>query len=300
MESQQPRSKRTRTESASSGSGLKENHPAKAAKTETRPADAAQSLERAEDAELSGPSGGEGPQNEEETGSQESPSDGPPSCSNDTPGAAGSKGLEEHPDAPQPTDQEPTKASADEPQPKPDGSNAVVYSNGDWEAVYHPETNAYYFVNAKTGETTWRNPLVGPEPLAGTSKPTADLLGGIDPELAYLDPQMARLVSGHGAQTEPRIAARFNARTGRFEGDPTRDPSRVSEFARARTQAEAFFDVSGWEKTLEKHNGRVPGTAKESRAAALEQGKKLSKAQLNQFKQQKMEKKARNQRAWLT
>ncbi|WAR59858.1 hypothetical protein PtB15_11B499 [Puccinia triticina] len=328
MESQQPRSKRTRTESASSGSGLKENHPAKAAKTETRPADAAQSLERAEDAELSGPSGGEGPQNEEATGSQESPSDGPPSCSNDTPGAAGSKGLEEHPDAPQPTDQEPTKASADEPQPKPDGSNAVVYSNGDWEAVYHPEyvkfahyghddgwiwlsvpsgvnrlarrTNAYYFVNAKTGETTWTNPLVGPEPLAGTSKPTADLLGGIDPELAYLDPQMARLVSGHGAQTEPRIAARFNARTGRFEGDPTRDPSRVSEFARARTQAEAFFDVSGWEKTLEKHNGRVPGTAKESRAAALEQGKKLSKAQLNQFKQQKMEKKARNQRAWLT
>ncbi|OAV84631.1 hypothetical protein PTTG_31145, partial [Puccinia triticina 1-1 BBBD Race 1] len=75
MESQQPRSKRTRTESASSGSGLKADHPAKAAKTETRPADAAQSLERAEDAELSGPSGGEGPQNEEETGSQESPSD---------------------------------------------------------------------------------------------------------------------------------------------------------------------------------------------------------------------------------
>jgi len=110
---------------------------------------------------------------------------------------------------------------------------------------------------------------------------------------------MAKVIHAHSSQTEPRFTARFNAKTGRFEADPTRDPSRVSEYARARSQAEAFFDVAGWEKTLEKHNGRIPGTSKETRAAALEQGKKLSKAQLNQFKLQKMEKKARNQRAWL-
>ncbi|KAI9607449.1 hypothetical protein H4Q26_005971 [Puccinia striiformis f. sp. tritici PST-130] len=58
-----------------------------------------------------------------------------------------------------------------------------------------------------------------------------------------------------------------------------------------RTQTEAFFDVAGWEKTLEKHNGRIPGTSKETRATAIDQGKKLSKTQLNLFKQQKMERK---------
>lgn len=176
----------------------------------------------------------------------------------------------------------------------------VVYSNGDWEAVYDPQTNAYYFANSKTGETTWENPLIPSQPSTSRTapKPLPDL-GGIDPELAYLDPQMAKVIHAHSSQTEPRFTARFNAKTGRFEADPTRDPSRVSEYARARSQAEAFFDVAGWEKTLEKHNGRIPGTSKETRAAALEQGKKLSKAQLNQFKLQKMEKKARNQRAWL-
>jgi hypothetical protein len=107
-----------------------------------------------------------------------------------------------------------------------------------------PRTNAYYFVNSRTGERTWRNPLVATEP----HQPSPDL-GGIDPELAHLDPQIARLVHGHSSHTEPRFAARFNAKTGRFEGDPGRDPGRVSEFARARTQAEAFFDVTGWEKT---------------------------------------------------
>ncbi|KAH9461043.1 hypothetical protein Pst134EA_017352 [Puccinia striiformis f. sp. tritici] len=188
-----------------------------------------------------------------------------------------------------------------EPNPNPDDSKAVVYSNGDWEAVFDPQTNAYYFVNSKTGETTWTNPLVptDPAPIVAPQRSPPDL-GGIDPELAHLDPQMARIMNAHSSNTEPTFAARFNAKTGRFEGDPTRDPSRVSEFARARTQTEAFFDVAGWEKTLEKHNGRIPGTSKETRATAIDQGKKLSKTQLNLFKQQKMEKKARNQRAWLS
>ncbi|POW07949.1 hypothetical protein PSTT_07878 [Puccinia striiformis] len=188
-----------------------------------------------------------------------------------------------------------------EPNPEPDDSKAVVYSNGDWEAVFDPQTNAYYFANLKTGETTWTNPLVStePAPIVAPQRSPPDL-GGIDPELAHLDPQMARIMNAHSSNTEPTFAARFNAKTGRFEGDPTRDPSRVSEFARARTQTEAFFDVAGWEKTLEKHNGRIPGTSKETRATAIDQGKKLSKTQLNLFKQQKMEKKARNQRAWLS
>lgn len=182
------------------------------------------------------------------------------------------------------------------------GTKPMVYSNGDWKAVYDPHSNAYYFANSRTGETTWTNPMIpsqsSSEPVPRRSEPLTDL-GGIDPELAHLDPHMARRIHGHTSLNEPRFTARFNARTGRFEGDPQHDPSRVSEFARARTQAEAYFDVTGWEKSLERHNGRIPGTSKETRAVALSQGKKLSKAELNHFKQLKMEKKARNQRAWL-
>ncbi|KAA1068376.1 hypothetical protein PGT21_026867 [Puccinia graminis f. sp. tritici] len=311
MESVQPPSKRTRAHSASSASDQESSHPTKAVKTESHH-HPDQSLEQAGD---SGPPDTSKtqlvvPLDDEHSQSQPEPSTGKSEKiqskdSRDTSEAGLKAPPQEDPHPTASTSREsnaPATETGSQSELQTDDPKPVVYSNGDWEAVYDTQTNAYYFVNSKTGETTWRNPLVpATEPAAvGVAAQPAPDLGGIDPELAHLDPHFARLIHGHASQTEPRFAARFNAKTGRFEGDPTRDPSRVSEFARARTQAEAFFDVTGWEKTLEKHNGRVPGTSKETRAAALEQGKKLSKAQLNQFKQQKMEKKARNQRAWLT
>ena len=70
-------------------------------------------------------------------------------------------------------------------------------------------------------------------------KPSRDL-GGIDPDLAYLDPTLAH---GPRAQIAGGFAARFNARTGKFEGDPNRNPDSVSEFTRQRKKEEFYFDV---------------------------------------------------------
>ncbi|PLW49602.1 hypothetical protein PCASD_02191 [Puccinia coronata f. sp. avenae] len=289
---QQPSEKRTRSDSASSSaSAQSSSHPTKAIKTQTH---FTTHLTEEEISNTSHPQPSPASHGDEENVSKTEPPN--PAQQANSP-LTELKKVQDDPLANDSTTQA-TAASVSEADPQSE-AKPVVYSNGDWEAVYDPQTNAYFFANSKTGETTWTNPLAPPEPSSSRAPQPLPDLGGIDPELAHLDPQMARIMHAHSSQTEPRFAARFNAKTGRFEADPTRDPSRVSEYAKARSQAEAFFDVDSWEKTLEKHNGRVPGTSKETRAAALEQGKKLSKAELNQFKQQKQEKKARNQRAWL-
>ena len=64
-------------------------------------------------------------------------------------------------------------------------------------------------------------------PKAATpSEPTAADYGGIDPELAYLDPSLG---ARKGQTASGSYAARFNARTGRFEGDPRKNPDRVGD-----------------------------------------------------------------------
>ena len=119
--------------------------------------------------------------------------------------------------------------------------------------------NAYFFHNSKTKQITWDNPVRRrpPHPAdpqldpnaanatpGGSSAPTplkpSRDLGGIDPDLAYLDPTLAH---GPRAQIAGGFAARFNARTGKFEGDPNRNPDSVSEFTRQRKKEEFYFDV---------------------------------------------------------
>ena len=72
-------------------------------------------------------------------------------------------------------------------------------------------------------------------PDATSSEPTKDDYGGIDPDLAYLDPSLKARRPG-GANAGNVYAARFNARTGRFEGDPNRNPDYVSDVSRAKRQ----------------------------------------------------------------
>jgi hypothetical protein len=163
--------------------------------------------------------------------------------------------------------------------------------------------NAYYFWNSKTNETTWTNPVAttagtaspaaatAPPSTSSTSTPLSSStpatgggappsqpdLGGIDPDLAYLDPSLSASSSSRAGGGPPAFQARFNARTGRFEGSQGRTPEHVSDYNRSRRQNEFFFDVSSWERQVEEEQNR--------KRAAEELGeenkkKRLSKAQV--------------------
>ncbi|CAH7688192.1 hypothetical protein BY996DRAFT_7145616 [Phakopsora pachyrhizi] len=184
----------------------------------------------------------------------------------------------------------------------------VVFSNGDWQAVYDSHSQSYYYANLRTGETTWTNPFESIDQIQQSSSSstyhqsehTLDTyqLEGIDPELAHLDPKTSRLLKD--SRSTPSFVAKFNSRTGKFESDPSHDPSRVSEYNRARTQSRAYFDVEGWEKSLEKNNGKVLKSSDLSgRSEQRSSTKKLSKSELERFKEKKVEKKLQRKRAWL-
>jgi len=49
-------------------------------------------------------------------------------------------------------------------------SNSGAYSAGEWQAIWSPAHNAYYFYNSATRETTWVNPFQQGQQPAGDSK----------------------------------------------------------------------------------------------------------------------------------
>lgn len=51
----------------------------------------------------------------------------------------------------------------------PNTSNSGAYAAGDWQAIWSPAHNAYYFHNPVTRETTWVNPLQQGQQQAGDS-----------------------------------------------------------------------------------------------------------------------------------
>jgi hypothetical protein len=89
-----------------------------------------------------------------------------------------------------------------------------------WQAIWAPQYNAYYFYNPVTQETTWTNPLQpqeSPEPETATDDPepgsstgltysgpsshhaalqAAAVAQGIDPGLAHLDPSLGTSLQG--------------------------------------------------------------------------------------------------------
>ena len=60
-----------------------------------------------------------------------------------------------------------TGTTASDATPKPPNSGA--YSAGDWQAIWSPAHNAYYFHNSATRETTWANPIQQGQQQAGDS-----------------------------------------------------------------------------------------------------------------------------------
>jgi WW domain len=149
-----------------------------------------------------------------------------------------------------------------------------------WQAIFSPHHNAYYFHNAVTQETTWENPLQPSQPSSSSSSSSstsqtpaqndegketdpsastpaytalqqAALSQGIDPSLAYLDPSLISDVNPTTGSSipgvNPSFTAKFNARTGAFTRNDARDPSHLSEYERAKRMSEFYFDVEDWQ-----------------------------------------------------
>ncbi|KAF8586922.1 hypothetical protein K439DRAFT_1386510 [Ramaria rubella] len=182
-------------------------------------------------------------------------------------------------------------------------SSSVTPSQGDWQAIWAPVQNAYYFYNSRTNETTWTNPLQAqptdaPQAVASTSYPSAANstavysaqaaaeAAGIDPSLAYLDPSLGL----PGSTPAGTFTAKFNSRTGAFARLDARDPSHLSESERAKRMSEVYFDVGAWEKELEQRNAEEEVNGKKR--------KRPSKKDLERFKEQKKQKKIAKT-AWL-
>ncbi|KAF5373402.1 hypothetical protein D9615_009512 [Tricholomella constricta] len=194
-----------------------------------------------------------------------------------------------------------------------------------WQAVFAPQYNAYYFYNTETQQTTWENPLLPPatstsssssQPPASASPATEDptssaytsqyaaleaaaLAAGIDPSLAHLDPTLlSSIPSSSGVAPAsglpPAFTAKFNARTGQFARPDARDPTHLSEHARAARMSEFYFDVNAWEQQLAAQGGSIKGGEEEEG----KKRKRPSKKDLERFREQKKQKKIAKT-AWL-
>ncbi|KAG8943292.1 hypothetical protein FRC04_002972 [Tulasnella sp. 424] len=190
----------------------------------------------------------------------------------------------------------------------------------EWQAVWAPAHNAYYFYNTRTKETTWTNPLQPPnegqsaakDPPDSSSKDAApadsapssshaaqssglipdEVLNGIDPALAYLDPTLYAARAGGAPQNT--FTAKFNARTGRFTAmSDSRDPSYLSEAERAKRMSSVFFDVDKWETDVASRKSKEAEEAETG-----DKRKRPTKADLDRWKDAKKRKK-QAKHAWL-
>lgn len=158
-------------------------------------------------------------------------------------------------------------------QHDPQVNSPAAATAGDWQAIWSPQHNAYYFYNARTRETTWTNPIQPPTdntthtndspssslyPTSSTALYAAAEAAGIDPSLAHLDPTLVM----PGGAPSGSFAAKFNARTGAFTRLDGRDPSFLSEAERAKRMSAVYFDVNAWESELEQRYEEEDGNGK--------------------------------------
>lgn len=146
----------------------------------------------------------------------------PPNSRSTTPTIPG--GVDDKTDKPTPTDTttddtQETSASIPVTTTTTTGSDAAVpsaansgaYSAGDWQAIWSPAHNAYYFYNSATRETTWINPLQqgqlqeGGSKGKGKEKATGETNGDDDDKVEGEDPgdEDQRNVAGASTNATP-------------------------------------------------------------------------------------------------
>ncbi|KAH9034958.1 hypothetical protein EDB85DRAFT_1863368 [Lactarius pseudohatsudake] len=214
-----------------------------------------------------------------------------------------------------------------EPQAPSSSTSASPPSSENWQAIWSPSHNAYYFYNTTTQETTWVNPLQ-PSASASSSLPAsasasatppnaqeeapsgsssgathvpasvaqiyalqeAAAAQGIDPSLAHLDPTLAGPSAPGSAYN---FAARFNAHTGAFTKPDGRDPTHLSEYERMKRMSSVYFNMDQWEHEVAERTKQ-----EEEDEANGKKRKRPTKKDLERFKEQKRLKKIAKT-AWL-
>ncbi|CAD6443482.1 fa73824d-d7c5-444f-bf44-f78f8709654e [Sclerotinia trifoliorum] len=213
----------------------------------------------------------------------------------ENPAAADGPPLPEEPLPPLPNEQPPAATQED------DG----------WAPVWDETNQAFYFYNRFTGATQWDNPRVpevaqpGPPGIPSTnsavapteSDPTSRPAGGYDPAIhGDYDPnawyaQSAAVEEPAATRLDPAAVyaatGQFNRFTGRWQAAEL-NPENFNDENKSKRQMSAYFDVDA---AANNHDGR---SLKEERS-----GKKLSKAELKQFKEKRKQKKEEKRRAWL-
>ncbi|RSH88371.1 uncharacterized protein EHS24_000911 [Apiotrichum porosum] len=183
---------------------------------------------------------------------------------------------------------------------------------GTWQAVWAPESNAYYFWNTESGEVTWTNPLAPdaenasaaatapplpaepapplPSASASTSaRPPSAAANGL-PEI---DPGLAFLMAPEQRGSDPAAVA-MAARRGQYAADTGYSFHHLEEYNRAKRFGEHYFDVEGYEK----QRAAEALKRKADEEAGVGTSRKVTKKDMERFRAKKAEYKHRRN-AWL-
>ncbi|PQE08285.1 WW domain-containing protein [Rutstroemia sp. NJR-2017a BVV2] len=195
--------------------------------------------------------------------------------------------------------------------PLPDEQPPAAAEDDGWAPVWDDAHQAFYFYNRFTGATQWDNPRVpeaaqpGPPGVVPADVPGVQTesisrprpAGGYDPAIhGDYDPnawyaQSSTADEPAAGPLDPAAAyaatGTFNRFTGRWQAADL-NPENFNDENKSKRQMNAFFDVDA---AANNHDGR---SLKEERS-----GKKLSKAELKQFKEKRKQKKEEKRRAWL-
>jgi hypothetical protein len=189
----------------------------------------------------------------------------------------------------------------DEQPPLPAETAPAEAADDGWQPMWDERAQAYYFFNRFTNVSQWENPRVPEATTTANAQETKPHAGGYNPAIhGDYDPNADYAQAGQAtaeATTEqtpgidPAAAyaatGAFNRFTGKWQAaDFT--PDRFSDESKSKRQMSAFFDVDAAANT---HDGR---SLKAERA-----NKKISKKELQAFKEKRRDKKEEKRRAWL-
>ncbi|KAI5867995.1 hypothetical protein GGS23DRAFT_591800 [Durotheca rogersii] len=247
-------------------------------------------------------------------------------CDNPTAAPAPSSSRDSH--SPSPTSSTSSQESGEaSPEPPTDPTTetplnepASTAEDDGWDFHWDATSQAYFFHNRFTNQSTWENPRVSKEatsdtgPAPGTAadppkneRPAAGgynpaIHGDYDPTAWYAQNSEEQAVEQEQQQQAAVDASAayaalgsFNRFTGQWQnggepgsGNDVNTPGRHTDEAKSRRQMNAFFDVDA---AANSHDGRS--------LKAERSGKKPTKAELKQFKEKRRARKEEKRRAWL-